>query len=52
MEAEELDALPVPEAIIAEVAEAMSEDMEDWAMALLVRRRVETKVEMYILGLG
>ena len=50
----------MPEAIIAEVAEAASEDMdmdigidmEDWAMALLARARVEMMVGMYILGLG
>ena len=53
-----MDALAVPEAIIAEVAEAVSEDMDEgidmegWAMALLARARVEIKVMMYILGLG
>ena len=52
MEAEEADALPVPEGIIAEaVSEDMDIDidMEDWAMALLARASVEMKVGMYIL---
>ena len=53
MEAEEADAVPVPEGIIAEAISEdmdMDIDMEDWAMALLARARVEMTAGMYILG--